>query len=244
MRLRRFNEAGCRAFEAYLLRLKSGAQEEPSRALLEDPECTQVVCAGTEVGEESFATRLEAARSLDVLLRSAFDKSPERDQGLWAWLSLRYFDCVCPPSPKSGVRRPGELARHIPSIEWTKRFRHLLLGAWLVYQAHRDDPKRAMVLLCNPVHRPGEIVEQLVNKVDVLRNAHAVAVATAIYFDRETDTFRRGAAGSGPGSARRYASVLGQFDVTWDLMSMEPRRIVELLPDEFSRFARYAEGVL
>jgi hypothetical protein len=91
-------------------------------------------------------------------------------------------------------------------------------------------------LLCGPLDKPGEIVEQLVARQEIITNPQAVALATAIYFDNTSGSFKRGAAGKGRGSARRLADVLNQFDVTWDLYSMAVTGISTKLPREFDRF--------
>ena len=57
-----------------------------------------------------------------------------------------------------------------------------------------------------------------------------------LYVDPNTGLHKRGAAGRGPGSARRLAEVLGQFDMTWDLYSMSASSILDILPKEFNRF--------
>jgi hypothetical protein len=98
------------------------------------------------------------------------------------------------------------------------------------------------VLLCGPLFRPGEIVEQIVARSEILTNANAVEVATAIYFDPRSGSFKRGAAGKGGGSVRRLADVLNQFDLTWDLYWMSAAGILAKLPGEFDRFRRPASA--
>jgi hypothetical protein len=92
------------------------------------------------------------------------------------------------------------------------------------------------VLLCGPLDRPGEIVEQIVARSEIITNPHAVEVATTIYFDPKSGSFKRGAAGKGGGSVRRLADILNQFDLTWDLYWMSAVSILAKLPGEFDRF--------
>jgi hypothetical protein len=164
----------------------------------------------------------------------------ERDAGLWGWLSLYYFDQVC-PKDVNGHRKVRERARYIPAVsDFRKYYRHLLAGPYRVYRAHRLAPDNALVLLCGPLHRPGEIVEQLIARQEIVTNPNAVGLATKIYYDASTGSFRRGAAAKGNGSARRLADVLNQFDVTWDLYWMAPARLLAKLPAEFEKFTRKA----
>ena len=55
---------------------------------------------------------MEAARYLDSVLSGVTGCDVERDAGLWAWLSLFYFEDLCPPDGR-GRRKPGERARWI-----------------------------------------------------------------------------------------------------------------------------------
>ena len=41
-----------------------------------------------------------------------------------------------------------------------------------------------------------------------------------------------------PGSPRRFADVLSQLDLTWDLHSLSVEQLLELLPSEFDEFHR------
>ena len=84
-----------------------------------------------------FLSPVEAARYLDRLL----DALPERpdslanDVALWSWLSVFYFDQVCPTNDK-GKRKPGRDYRHILEPGYPAGHRHLLAGAYLVYTVY------------------------------------------------------------------------------------------------------------
>jgi len=70
----------------------------------------------------------------------------------------------------------------------------------------------------------------------VLASRHIIAAANRLYFDPLTNRPKRGAAGSGRGSARRFGLVFRQFDLTYDPDSMPPDAITGLLPSEFDRW--------
>jgi hypothetical protein len=101
---------------------------------------------------------------------------------------------------------------------------------------HRDDPKRAFALLCTKPQSPGEVVEQLSSRQEIVTNASIMEVATRLYVDSSTGRHKAGAGGKGPGSARRLADIFFQFDLTWDLYSMTKDEIIEMLPSEFSGY--------
>lgn len=163
----------------------------------------------------------------------------ERDVELWAWLSLHYFEQLCPPDDE-GRRKPGERARWIPAVDdYRKYYRHLVAGPYRIYRAHRDNPSRVMAVLAGPVDQPGDIAEQLASRHEIVTNKAAMALATALYIDPATGSPKKGAAGRGPGSARRLADILNQFDLTWDLYAMDAAAMQTMMPKEFVGLRRY-----
>jgi len=198
---------------------------------------TDEICPPIEVEHLTFGSRYAAAEYLAAVLRSSNLTDIELDRGLWAWLSLFYFDELCPADLK-GRRKPGERARWIPvtGVSW-RYYRHLLAGPYRIYMAHSDSPDRARLVLCGPLHQPGDIVEQIASRQEFITNAGIINAASKLYFDPSTQKPRRGAASkTGKGTVRRFTDVLNQFDVTWDLYSLEAQDVIQMLPDEFSRF--------
>src|SRR5690349_5677004 len=107
MRMRRFNSDGIAAFITYRNRLTVEPTLSPPLELLEDPAITELVPGDVEVPKRNFSNRLEAGRFLNQLLDDAHIHLPERDPGLWAWLTLLYFDEVC-PADGHGRRNPQD----------------------------------------------------------------------------------------------------------------------------------------
>ena len=235
MKLRRLNAEGLRLFAEYLDALKTTPAEPPPVALLTD-EATSEQAAPVEIARQTFGSRFVAAKWLYETLEKARIVDVARDARLWAWLSLLHFDEVCPPNGR-GHRKPGEPARHIPQVaNFQRYYRHLLAGPWRIYRSHRDDPERALVVLCQPLHTPGDLVEQLASRQELVTNRAFLAAATTLYVDPQTRLPKRGGGGKSRGTARRLADVCNQFDVTWDLYAMEAEELLVRLPKEFARF--------
>ncbi len=236
MKLRRLHEQGIRQFGEFLDSLTTEHPQQYPEELLTSEESTEVIEPEVELEKEEFCSRHDAAAYLNNVFSDAGLEGVDRDQGLWAWLALFYFNQLCPVSD-NGERKPGERARWIPAVgDFRKYYRHLLAGPFRIYRAHRDAPERALVLLCTPLHQPGDIVEQLASRQELVTNVAIISAATELYVDADTRMAKRGAAGRGPGSARRLAEVLNQFDLNWDLYSMSTEAILDVLPNEFSRF--------
>src|SRR5688572_27327416 len=238
---RRLTNDGIAKFSAFLDSL-SGEDPMPyPDSLLEDDEDAPVAFENIEFEKREFASRFAAAKYLDERLTDL--RGVEYDRGLWAWLALFYFEQICKVT-RDGDYRPGEMARWIPENDnFRKYYRHLLRGPFSIYRLHREDPDRAMALLCGPVQEPGDVVEQLAARQELITNAAVIRTATALYCDDERKALKKGAAGRGPGSARRLADLVNQLDVTWDLYGMSAENLVGLLPGEFGKFLAPAVNV-
>jgi hypothetical protein len=236
MKVRRLTAKGLEQFSAFLDSLNTPSPQGVPTWLLDDDETSNALEVGIDVQPTAFASRFELAKYLDSKLTDSGLKNLERDVALWAWLTLFHFDQLCPVE-KDGRRDPGELARYIPAVEdYRKYYRHLVAGPYSIYRAHRDDPSRVLAVLAGPVDKPGDIAEQLASRQEIVTNKAAMALATGLYIDSATQKPKKGAAGRGPGSARRFADVLNQFDLTWDLYAMQMQAMLAMMPKEFSRF--------
>ena len=91
-----------------------------------------------------------------------------------------------------------------------------------------------MALLCQKPGRPGDLVEQLASRQQLVTNAAIMQTATDCFVDPVKGTQRKSANSKGTGGARRFVAVLSQFDVTWDLSMLSASGLQAMLPREFS----------
>ena len=238
MMLRRFNKKGMELLSQYVLSLA----EEPTRPVpfgyLEDDSLTEKI-RNISVEQQSFSTRLEAGRYFVDLFDDRID-SPERDAGLWGWLTLLFFDQVC-PVVSNGKRKPGNIARLLPILDNHQRFyRHLLLGPYLIVRANKENPELAIAMLHNPLSKPGDVAEQLASRKEIVTNHAIVGAATRLYFDPAKNALKRGSGSKGKGTPRRLATVMNQLDLNFYLYGMNTDEILDVLPKEFDRFKKTA----
>ncbi len=236
MKLRRLNDEGIRRFGEYLDSLKTPTPFVYPSDVLADDATSEDVGSTVEIAPRNFESRFQAAEYLQERLAESGLLELHRDRGFWTWLALFYHDTLCPVD-RHGQRNPGARARHIlESTNYQRYYRHLLAGPWLIYRAHRDDPARALAVLSQPLDTPGDIVEQLASRQELISNRAIMPAATELYIDRSTRAAKRGAGGKSRGSARRLASLCNQLDVTWDLYAMDAAALLDKLPGEFARF--------
>ena len=237
MLLRRLNSVGITRFETFLNALHTQPKLSPPVELLDSEETSTALDVTIEIERKKFGNRLEAARYLDSKLSDSGLKNIERDRELWAWLSLLYFDELC-PADGNGRRKPVKSYHYIPvNTDYRLYYRHLLAGPYRIYRVHRADTNRALVFLVNPLHIVGHFVTHLASKQEMVTNPSVAEAATRLYVDLERKQIKRGAVTyKRPGTVFRFIDILDQLDVTWDLYSMTTAMLLESLPPEFNRF--------
>tara|TARA_R110000751_G_scaffold234229_3_gene335582 strand:+ start:210255 stop:210986 length:732 start_codon:yes stop_codon:yes gene_type:complete len=237
VKLRKLNQEGIDRFEDYVL---SGAEGEPPMALLNDPTTSQPIQGqNIEMGSGLFDNRFDFGIHLNSLLRKHEPATFSRDQGFWSAMALVWFDRLCPQV--NGKRKPDKPYRYILSSDYRHYYRHLVRTPWQLVHDHGGN---ARFLLTSdsakarqtPLAVHGEILEQLGGRQQVLSNEVIIQHASRMYLDPEKNLPKRGVAGSGRGSARRFGFVLRQFDLTYDPASMTDEEFLAMLPAEFDRW--------
>lgn len=235
MNLKRFNTNGVEAFRSYLTALQDDPMISPPFHLLSDSYLTSEI-GNIEVSSQNFQSRFEAAVWLLKIIDSVSIATPSKDVGLWSWLSLLHFDAVCPFTKAKG-RKPGHVARHIPEVgNFQRYYRHLLAGPWSIIRAYRENPESALSILCQPLYSPGDIVEQLASRQELVTNRALISAATILYVDTTSRLPRRGSGGKSKGAPRRLAAFYNQLDVTYDMYTINTDELLQKLPKEFARF--------
>ena len=153
--------------------------------------------------------------------------------GLWCWLTFVFRHQVF-DHDHSGHWKAGEIHRWYPSSpnDWRKAQRHLVRMPVQLLASFGSDADH---LLCGKPSILPEIREQLTSQQDMF-TSNFQRLARALYFDVDNERLKSGAGGKGPGSPRRLAQVMRQFDATWDLEELDIDALLEMLPREFDRF--------
>ena len=232
MELRKFNDEGIRKFMQILKDIKNGNEisGEDALSILQDTTFSEVVRGDISVKKTIFNNRFEAGKYFYELFGSETGVD-FRNKGMWAWLSLFFFDQI-------RGRKVGRDERYIPDFSsWRYYYRHLLSGPFNIYREHKNNPQCAMCVLCPPVHAPGDIVEALASRQDLISSPAIMGAATKLFVD-ENGKYKKGAATKEMDrpNARRFVSLMRQFDMTYNLYNMDVDRLIALLPQEFNEF--------
>lgn len=239
--VRRLNDAGVGAFADYLRRLTDDAAESPPNALLEDPRYSQPSELGNvHVARRQFADRSAFATYIDQRFREAGLVGTVDEPGLWEWLSLFYFDAVC-PADAQGRRRPGAMNRHLVNSPFARRRnRHLLRGPYMLHRRHGGGADGELDLLLGyRLHVHGVAATHLAERSRLFASRGVLLAASRMYFDPVAHKPKRGYADESNG-LRAFCRFLNNLPASFDLASVAADTVLALLP---SPFDVWLEGV-
>ncbi len=235
--LHRLTPEGIKRFQEFLDSQGTSEAQVFDITILTNPKYALPAGDAPEVADTcSYMTRFDAAEYLASIIDAAHLDDPALDRGVWCWLAWLWFESLC--ATKNGYRDTKDTARWILNPDYTRYYRHLLAGPWFIYRTHRSDPDRARALLCTDVNKPGDVVEQIASRQELVTNPGLVDMVTRLYYNPDTQKLRKGAAGKGKGSVRRLVKILRQLDMVWDLYSTTAAEFLALLPAEFDRFKK------
>ncbi len=233
MKLRRFNEAGIKVFREQLALLRANPSKEIPFELLEHRELTEVIRPEVQISEEHFQTKGEAARYLSTVLGKLRAGEVAGDAGLWTWLTLFFFESVCPivhdqrtvKNDYHYIFEPRNM-RHF--------YRHLLFVSWHILQlapAHNRLFLRTRLSVLDHMTTDG------VKRLFMTRLPCIFEALDRLYWDEQRNRSRKGVTGSRPtpgNLSHRLPMRIRQLEKTYDLMSLNADQLLELLGDEFS----------
>ena len=235
MRVRRLNDIGLARFRTYLAELRETPTKTPPVAMLEDDTVTLAVPEGVEVDHRPLRTKSEAATYLKAQLGPLSRQDLFKDAGLWTWLSLFYFDQVC-PAVAGGQRKPANDAHYLLEPNDSFRYyKHLLATPVRVLGLA---PVHHKVLLNAPLPVLGQIMERMAARLYLLRIPCVPEVIDLLYYDETKGRAKRGIANPNRGIKRgdltnRFPARMRQLQLTYDAHALSAGQLVKLLGREF-----------
>ena len=232
MRVRRLNSSGLSQFSEFVDDLRAGKQQNIPLYLLESPEHSENITLDLEVSDQLFSSRYEMGAYLVELFGGQDIREHLGDIGFWSWFALLWFEQLCPK--KNGVPKPSRAYNYILSARYNHRPRHAIYMTWQLVNRYGVNAK---FLLSKEMSTRGEITEQLMARQDNLSAEGIMLLASKLYFDSATESFKRGAASrSSAGCVNRYLVWLEQLKINYDVFMMSSSDLESLLPKEFERF--------
>jgi hypothetical protein len=237
MNVRTLTDSGIADFAAYLAALKGDPKLPPPVHLLSDQKGSESVPGRSTVEQRIFATRFELAKYLHERFADREIPNLDRHRGLWTWLTLLYFDQLCPVVGR-GERKVGESPSYVPEFNDNRRYyRHLLYGPFAIYRLHQQEVECLEALLCDRINvGTSEFFRLFIENQQLLASKTVVRVATILYFDSTKKTMKRGTGAKNNGGMRRYIDFMQQIMLTYDIATTDTIFLLSILPKEFRKF--------
>jgi hypothetical protein len=233
MILRQFLPSGVQAFKAFLATCRESPRSPIPGEVLENDALTESVKPSIIVEPKVFATRREAAEYLSTILRPLPEADVAFNVGLWSWLSLFFFNQVCPEA--DGYRHVKNDYSYVFEPKNPRHFyRHLLFIAWHIL---RVAPSHNRIVLDTPVSSFDEVTRTVMGRLYLTRIPCLFEVLDRLYWDA-----KRGKARAGivtrvtvkPGDLRnRFPIKVRQLEKTYDLFTLSADQLIDLLGAEF-----------
>lgn len=235
MIVRQFNDEGIRGVRSFLAAGRDDPALPVPRELLGNDQLTEIITPYLKLESRHLVTKADAASFLVRVLEPLPDKAVGENAGLWTWLSLFFFDEVC---PRRGERRiikndyhyvfEPKNARHV--------YRHLLYISWRVSRIAGDHNR---LFLQSSLSTLDLVTTEVMSRLFLTRIPCIFEVLDRLYWDKDRGKARAGIVDgrtTRPGDLRhRLPLRIRQLEKTYDLLSLDADQMIELLGDEFQR---------
>jgi len=232
MQIRKLNTEGIRAFRQFLSSARSNPNEEVPYSILTDPQLSDPMPYNIKIDPTAFTHRREAAVYLHKLLAPIPQEVVVRDAGLWTWLSIFFFDSICPLS--QGVRLiRNDYSYIFEPLNPRHFYRHLLFCAWNVI---RLAPAHNRLFLQGRLSVLDKVTSEVMKRLYLLRIPCIFEVLERIYWDPQNGRARPGITTSvvrAGDLTRRFPTRIRQLEKTYDLAVLTADQLIELLGTEF-----------
>lgn len=231
--VRRFTSTGREYFHDFILSGNAEKSDAPF-SLLFDDRFSELPSETIEIEQQDFNDQFEFGKYLNDKLPDSLVKAYAYDGEFWDWLSLFFFDQICPPNGK-GQRKLHETARYIFTLDM--RFRHYRHFVWMPYESYRRHGESSHVYLAQQLSKTADATEQLFGHQKVISCFPLVKAFSELYFDPAAGKRKYGHASyKKPGNIRRFMKITQQLEMNYDFHSMMPEEVIEMLPPEFDKW--------
>ena len=242
MRLRQFNKAGIEAFGKFLASCREDPKESVPTDLIESDEHTILVPNEIEVEPRNFSSRRAAADYFHNVLSPLSADAVRKDAGMWTWLSLFYFDQICPIFNGNRTVRNDYTYIYMPD-ESRYYYRHLLFIAWRVKHVA---PEHNRLFLDSSLVTLDKMTTEVFKSLYLTRIPCLFELLDRLYWDSANGRPARGIVSPGKVSAgdliHRFPTRIRQLEKTYDLQTLDANQLLEILGDEFQQRAAKSQS--
>lgn len=232
--IRVFSDLGVNKFRQYIVDLKNNPQTARPDLNVE-PYSTEFQPL-VEIDENRiFQTKLEVAEYIKNQMDNAgiSREGVLENRNLWTWLAYIWFDQLCPK--KNGNLIPRETAKYICSSDYSDYHRHFIASPFSIYSL--NERNNSLLFLYNKPYEHNDFIEQIACKQNIISHGNLIVALHRLYWYESSNRPKRGALSKQqPGNLRRFKKIIYQLELTYNIYTMSPDEIMNMLPDEFSQW--------
>jgi hypothetical protein len=237
--LRTFTEFGIEQFKIYLSETIGSDSDLNPPDLNKEPFSKGMITPREILidPKKVFKTRMDLGTYINQKLNlghidreDVLVKDPENWNNVWSWLAYIWADQFI--LKKNGAFTVPSTDRFIGSTDYRRFYRHFVATPYWLYSLHGEEYSK-LFLDC-PVTIHNELLEQIGSRQWIITSSNLVKLAHTLYWDTKKNVAKRGASSKGTGTVRRFAIIMNQFSLTYDIHTMDVAEILKLLPREFN----------
>jgi len=182
-----------------------------------------------------FKSKLELAQYLDNIFREAHISREDviRNRNLWTWLAYIWWKQLT--NNCNNIKERDEHYICTEPSNYRRYYTHLVAAPYILYSLY--NLPISMLFLYNPPWKINDFTERVAANQFLISHRNIVEVIYSLYFDEKKQRPKKGSTSpDAPGNIRRFIKVLRQFELTYDIYSMTPQQIIEILPEEFKKW--------
>jgi hypothetical protein len=232
--MRVFTETGVDRFRQYISDLKTNPRTV--RPDLNIDQYSFEFQPAVEIDENrTFQTKLEIAEYMKNQIERAGIRRERviEERNLWTWLAYIWFEKLC--EQRNAVLIPREIVKYICNSDYRDYYRHLVAGPFSIYSLHGRE--QSLLFLHNIPYQHNDFVEQIASRQKIISHRNLIQVLHHLYWNTNSTSPKRGSQSrQQPCNLRRFIKLIDQFELTYNIYTMDSSTIMGLLPAEFTQW--------
>lgn len=153
-----------------------------------------------------------------------------KESSLWTWLAYIWFYQIT--NRKTLIR---ESARYICRSDYRHYYRHSVATSYYLYSVLGEE--NARLFLYSPPYKHNDFIEQFASRQHIISYPNLIKCAHILYWDSRSNSPKKGAQSDRRlGNHKRFIKIISQFELTFDIYSMNENEILNILPKEFDQW--------
>lgn len=222
-------------FRNYINRLRINPSTQ--RPDLNDPPYSREFSPRVMLDESpAFGSKMEMAEYLDRAFAQAGLKREDviGEKELWTYIAYLWFDGLT--DNLGNILKREEYYIATSPHNYRRFYLHLVGAPYILFASLRENSR---IFNYDHIWKSNDFAERVASNQFLISHPNIIESIDRLYFDATRGAPKVGATNeSRKGNIRRFIRVIQQLELTYDIYSMPPQQIINLLPQEFGEWRR------